>query len=1304
MGDTLTLVFSLPTSTPSLTTSASLNAALSCKPSASASVTTLSACLGSVLSGSWSADATTLTITLGSNDAALAPQPGAAEFIPLVAGNIRNAPGTSLPATAASPVLSGSWGASSAELVFFLAASGSRLEGPLQLAEGETVALLAQLSLVPSAPVDAILSVGDNAPEAPRGPHLALSTTRLSFSTANWNMFQTVTVTGVADVHAGEPLALVNLIRERFESADALYASLPAVSHRINVVDSTAAELVLEPLAAPPGTPVPVLDPDFPLPAGTPPGTATLSHAGHMLCSRISLASSPWRASSSPGASSPRVVIELTTSAPSALVLVADVTPEALPLPPLWIDAPTAGRLGGTAARQMTVVLGATRELPFVEPWQTGVQFCLVAPADSGLAASGLYELTAKVLTVQTTAEAYGTAPPARAPLAVAVVAWPHVTTTRPLVASQVGSVITLVGRGLSTALDVSVAGQLAPPAVANMSASGDMTQLTLLTPGVTAEGYLAITLTHPLTGTFTSYDDLFFTNDCPFEGQFGRGLECKSCPDGAFCPGGYRLWPLPGYWTPAEDAGFVVKCSEPSERCLGGRFALCSSGYADKACANCAHGYYRLGPACVACSSSTAVFVTLVATNVVFCALFIAATLVLNDSLLNSATQFLLGVLVLYSVAKTNASAMTGWLAELYQLLSLVAMDFRFVRPGCQGLPGSFAALFYGALALALGMGLVMLVLLTAMPLIFPARTAFYANRRIRAPIIYAFIMYVTLSQLFLEALHCAPVKEPQGVRWLLVASRDIKCLSSQHIPIFLVALVGLGSFTLGLPVFTGVKLRALRVLGALAIADRLRKVSEAHTVLVRPSDFASASGSSSLASSASGSGAAQFTPVESEEDEEQEAVDRMPPSKALDGLSATARARYGFLFEQYRTETYLWSLVQLSLLLCVALANTLLRSSPAAQAGVTAAVLLTTAALMEAVRPFRKVWRNHASAALLTAACVATLLAFGVATGPLRRARMEISLAVLALLVILVLLGMVRLIGMALDYRDRILRTRPASVGVATSTLPIASHVLHAVSLVKYMPRSERDAESSSSLGGDDDGEARTTETDTLSRPQLADSPASASQASMPIASSSVVFLTEPEPELELELEYAYAPLTRSGSRRRNLATAQNRRARTSGKSRRRRRTSGRVSMASLTLPAVTEIETADFGPLSVPGTVAPSRSPSQSRTRLHSSNASREAVVVSPSERLWRAQTQAGVRSGTRSIGNLRSSQSRKRRRPTMRRSATTASNIRAGLGVVSTSDLATAVAVEEKKREFGNDAGDGAFDSKPHTAAH
>ena len=86
-----------------------------------------------------------------------------------------------------------------------------------------------------------------------------------------------------------------------------------------------------------------------------------------------------------------------------------------------------------------------------------------------------------------------------------------------------------------------------------------------------------------------------------PARCAFGAGDECVPCGEGAVCPGGYRRWPIAGYWTDSERSGAgVVKCAAPAQlRCQGWdvvqRKSLCGEGYTGVRCGSCADSFYRV-------------------------------------------------------------------------------------------------------------------------------------------------------------------------------------------------------------------------------------------------------------------------------------------------------------------------------------------------------------------------------------------------------------------------------------------------------------------------------------------------------------------------------------------------------------------------------------------------------------------------------------------------------------------------------------------------------------------------------------
>jgi hypothetical protein len=108
----------------------------------------------------------------------------------------------------------------------------------------------------------------------------------------------------------------------------------------------------------------------------------------------------------------------------------------------------------------------------------------------------------------------------------------------------------------------------------------------------------------------------------------FGAGASCQPCPPGALCPGGYRAWPLSGYYTAVEASGNVVPCPPPASlRCLGWNVTIaavqCASEYAQShLCAACAPSFYiTLDGTSASCPSSHVTLVDILQPIAVFAA-----------------------------------------------------------------------------------------------------------------------------------------------------------------------------------------------------------------------------------------------------------------------------------------------------------------------------------------------------------------------------------------------------------------------------------------------------------------------------------------------------------------------------------------------------------------------------------------------------------------------------------------------------------------------------------------------------------
>ena len=78
----------------------------------------------------------------------------------------------------------------------------------------------------------------------------------------------------------------------------------------------------------------------------------------------------------------------------------------------------------------------------------------------------------------------------------------------------------------------------------------------------------------------------------------YGAGSDCRPCPSNSICPGGYRAWPVAGYWTPFASYGKAFPCPPPlTSRCQG--WDVAQGGQ------SCAPGYDPSVPLCGACLPS---------------------------------------------------------------------------------------------------------------------------------------------------------------------------------------------------------------------------------------------------------------------------------------------------------------------------------------------------------------------------------------------------------------------------------------------------------------------------------------------------------------------------------------------------------------------------------------------------------------------------------------------------------------------------------------------------------------------------
>ena len=333
----------------------------------------------------------------------------------------------------------------------------------------------------------------------------------------------------------------------------------------------------------------------------------------------------------------------------------------------------------------------------------------------------------------------------------------------------------------------------------------------------------------------------------------FGAGDDCQSCGEGALCPGGYRRWPKPGYWTATENSRVAVKsCAPPStERCTGWNATTaqsgCGVGYQGFVCGQCATGFFpESGGSCTACPADTD-GLSLVLPPLIFAGsafgLFLVMALAIRivtaikggsfGGGLKRAAQFVVWTVsmlqVIVQVGKAASPGLPDFLQDMYTKLNVLQFDSAgLVHPACLNQAAFTSERSTMSVALAL---LVLAVLLTFAKVRKAegsskaagagAGDAADADPRAavgiwgkvkpilrRGSFTLMTLMYAIVTNTVLGLLYCQQAEVDDGssvaTKWLLVSNPFYECFAGEHALPGYMALVLLGTYVIGYPLLT--------------------------------------------------------------------------------------------------------------------------------------------------------------------------------------------------------------------------------------------------------------------------------------------------------------------------------------------------------------------------------------------------------------------------------------------------------------------------------------------------------------------
>eukprot|EP00698_Gefionella_okellyi_P003991 TRINITY_DN1369_c0_g1_i1.p1 TRINITY_DN1369_c0_g1~~TRINITY_DN1369_c0_g1_i1.p1 ORF type:complete len:4179 (+),score=776.41 TRINITY_DN1369_c0_g1_i1:1337-12538(+) len=372
---------------------------------------------------------------------------------------------------------------------------------------------------------------------------------------------------------------------------------------------------------------------------------------------------------------------------------------------------------------------------------------------------------------------------------------WPRVYAVSPPVAPLLGRNMTVRAYDALPGVGISVAGA----ACVNVTFDANYTLYCQLLPvNVSAETYQNMTVVNPDGGWQVMVEVVFLTNDCPFEGLFGRGLDCHVCTVGGYCPGGYRIWPLPGWFSFSEFDARVYPCTPP-EACAGGRTSDCETGYQSDYCAQCATNYWRADQeTCDACGSQINVALLLMA-QFFFVLFFLIAALFVNTETLGNIT-FVVNSLRALWIVTGDLVNLPSTVSSILSVLSLFAADMNFSQPGCSGVSTFLDLWLLNVCVVSGAMGLLAALLYLqfriAVRKVYRDETkrhelavmqAKFSIHVVRAMFTYFMFIFAVVFTKGFQGVNC--IRIDNSVR--LSADLTQVCFTTSHAPVFLFSLV---------------------------------------------------------------------------------------------------------------------------------------------------------------------------------------------------------------------------------------------------------------------------------------------------------------------------------------------------------------------------------------------------------------------------------------------------------------------------------------------------------------------------------
>eukprot|EP00943_MAST-04B_sp_MAST-4B-sp1_P005325 g5325.t1 len=311
-------------------------------------------------------------------------------------------------------------------------------------------------------------------------------------------------------------------------------------------------------------------------------------------------------------------------------------------------------------------------------------------------------------------------------------------------------------------------------------------------------------------------------SNDCPH----GHAGQCKPCPLGARCPGGDRIWALPGFANVMDfdtNMQAIEPCPTPAERCLGyqedTKGEKCAIGYSGSRCGGCIFGYYNkpVGPReCYPCpqisNSYEAIMYPVIIVFGVLAFVFLLTTLIsygmhrgiggkisFGESR-ERAQEFMIYLCVslalLSQVSRASLGKLPGYMNDLAGFLAIFQLDVSGpLSPQCMESPfWREKVVFYAS---------IFVILFQAITLVKKTRSICCGcfpisilNKFRHGGVLLLCISYTLVCNFVLKMLHCVPVLQMEGnatigKTYVLATNSLVECYQGIHMHTFIIGVV---------------------------------------------------------------------------------------------------------------------------------------------------------------------------------------------------------------------------------------------------------------------------------------------------------------------------------------------------------------------------------------------------------------------------------------------------------------------------------------------------------------------------------